>query len=580
MLRINPSSTTCSVIVHPTENSCRLFEILQGKFAYVRGQALYSGLRSTSVFLRQIFIHLYKSALSSVTYDDVLSDWTLFEKSFSEKWAQGETDPSFRGSTFQSWASTMKLAVEKRLLNVIFQVVHTQMSLSYERFVDWVVTTGLVPIYRDKENSKLMKELEQLFHNSLIKEESRTERSLKGMTQGLLSELSVVVTALTSKYIPDYTEVIIEQRGSKFVGIYKNKRLDVLVLNRPIICGGDVIFDSPLQRLSCSIMACHRTQEHAKLCQLLNTSPIKGITSEAGNNLYSDLMAKLDESSQKSDPKKELLNLLVKLAENKTVSGVTDVVEDFITDVSQNLVDRSKLFNDPNSSETIKRGLKKHVSSSVFKCLTSQINKQFETIDDLQKERKLFMKKINILEDRLSGLGHTDPQQYNECIITGDTFNSLRCLEKGGELGRTFFQVAKGDHVNNSFFSQYIPPIADIRHELTLLWESEVFQTYKLTPVVDNQGQRLHVKYSQDTISLLIGPFTYGCAGLHTVNLITAPHSALSLQDIADEIFKASRLAVYILDIGKKYYPLLQNGTEETILWGLPPQPQQGMCQL
>lgn len=107
-----------------------------------------------------------------------------------------------------------------------------------------------------------------------------------------------------------------------------------------------------------------------------------------------------------------------------------------------------------------------------------------------------------------------------------------------------------------------------------------MFQTYKLTPVVDNQGQRLHVKYSQDTISLLIGPFTYGCAGLHTVNLITAPHSALSLQDIADEIFRASRLAVYILDIGKKYYPLLQNGTEETVLWGLPPQPQQGMCQL
>lgn len=569
----------CPVIVHPTENSCRLFEILQGRFAYVRGQALYSGLRGASVFMRQIFIHLYKSALSSVTYDDVLSDWTRFEQSFTEKWGQGETDASFRGSTFQSWASTMKLAVEKRLLNVIFQVVHTQMSLSYERFVDWVVTTGLVPVYKDKENTKLMRELEQLFHNRLIKE-SRTERSLKGMTQGLLAELSVVVTALTSKYIPDYTEVIIEQRGSKFVGLYKNKKLDVLVLNRPIMCEGDVIFDSPLQRLSSAVMACHRTQEHAKLCQLLNTSPIKGITSDAGNNLYSDLMTKLEESSQKNDPKKELLNLLVKLAENKTVSGVTDVVEDFITDVSQNLVDRSKLFNEPNSSsETIKRGLKKQVSSSVFKCLTSQINKQFETIGDLQKERKLFMKKINLLEERLTDLGQVEAPQHHGSIITGDTFNSLRFLERGGDLGRTFFQVAKGEHVNNSFFSQYVPPIADIRQELTLLWETEVFQTYKLTPVVDNQGQRLYVKYSQDTISLLVGPFTYGCAGLHSVNLITAPHSALSLQDIADEIFKGSRLAVYILDIGRKYYPLLQNGTEETAPWGFTPQPQTGMCQ-
>lgn len=530
--------------------------------------------------MRQIFIHLYKSALSSVTYDDVLNDWLLFETSFSEKWGQGERDASFRASTFQSWASTMKLAVEKRLLNVIFQVVHTQMSLSYERFVDWVVTTGLVPIYKDKENTKLMKELEQLFHDRIPKE-ARAERSLTGMTHGLLSELSVVVKALTSKYIPDYSEVVIEQRGSKLVGTYKNKRLDILVLSRPILCDGQVIFDSPVQRLSCSVMACHRTQEHAKLCQLLHTSPIKGITTDSGNTLYSELMVKLDESSQKNDPKKELLNLLVKLAENKTVSGVTDVVEDFITDVSQNIVDKSKLFNEPgSSSETIKRGLKKHVSSSVFKCLTNQINKQFETISDLQKEKRLFVKKINLLEERLTSLEQPDAPPHSGCIITGDTFSSLQLLERTGDLGRNFFQVAKGEHVNNSFFSQYVPPIADIRQELTLLWETEVFQTYKLTPVVDNQGQRLYVKYSQDTISLLVGPFTYGCAGLHSVNLITAPHSALSLQDIADEIFRDSRLAVYILDIGRKYYTPLQNGTEETVNWGFAPKPQAGVSQL
>lgn len=530
---------------------------------------MYSGLRSSSVFLRQIFIHLYKNALSSITYDEVLKDWLNFETAFREKWGQDAlySDIPFRRSTFKSWASTLKLTVEKQLLKAIHQVIHTRMSLSYERYVDWVVTTGIVPIVKEKEDAKLIKEIERMLLSYLTRD-TKCGHSITALTKGLIAEISKIVSALSSSYIPDYAEVIIEQHGSKFSGLYRGKKVNVVVINRPITVGGTVVFDSPLQRLKCSVLACHRTQEHAKLCQLLNTSPIKAVVSEDGTGVYKDLLTKIEESSQKNDPKKELLNLLLKLAENKTVSGVTDVVEDFISDVSQNVVDKNKLFGTANSEST-RQGLKKHVSGSVFKCLTNQINQQFDSINELTKERKLFLKKIELLESKLTPALLESQGRDPECIITGDTFHSLNQLSRGGDLGRSFFQLSKGDRVNNSFLSQYVPPVSEMRNELTLLWETEVLQTYKLRPVVDNQGQRLYVKYSQDTISILLGPFTYIFAGLSAVELITEDLSTVSLHLLADEIFKSSRLTIYVSDIGDKYCPLSKNELgEETISWG------------
>ncbi len=115
-------------------------------------------------------------------------------------------------------------------------------------------------------------------------------------------------------------------------------------------------------------------------------------------------------NSQRKDPKKELLNLLVKLSENKTISGVTDVVEEFITDASNNLVDRNRLFGQPG--ETAAQGLKKKVSNTVVKCLTDQINEQFDQINGLEKERELYLKKIRSMESQLQaslGPGGNNP---------------------------------------------------------------------------------------------------------------------------------------------------------------------------
>ncbi len=68
-----------AIPVHPTPASVRLFEILQGKYAYVQGQTIYANLRNPGVFSRQVFTHLFKRAISHCTYDDVLHDWNKFE---------------------------------------------------------------------------------------------------------------------------------------------------------------------------------------------------------------------------------------------------------------------------------------------------------------------------------------------------------------------------------------------------------------------------------------------------------------------------------------------------------------------
>lgn len=552
--------------MHPTKNSVHLFEILQGKFSYVKGQTLYAGLRSSSILSRQIFIHLYTSALNSISYDDLLGDWLRFESSFRRRWENRAENPVFKKTTFQSWASTLKLTIEKKILNVIHHVVYSKLSLSYEKYVDWIIATGLVPLAETSADS--------LFINgvtAMLAQQMSTvgDDGIKSIARGLMSEITRVVTALSSHYIPDYTEVVIQFTGKTFKAFYKGKPIKLIIFNRPTLGTADPIFDSPLQRLSTAVMHCYRTQEHAKLCQLINTAPVKGVVSQQSNgDLYKDILTKLDESAQKNNPKKELLQLLVKLAENKTVNGVTDVVEEFITDVSQNMVDKSKLFG--NSLETTKQTLKKQVSGSVFKCLTNQINEQFETINDLQREREMFVKRIELLESKVLHDMGEGASKVPTCIITGDTFSSLRDITDS-DVTHKFVQLERGGHLHNSFLTQFVPPVDNLLRELTALWENEILQTYKLTPVVDNQGQRLYVKYSQDTVSLLIGPFVYVIAGLTGVELITDHRASIDLRQLTEEIYKTSRLSIYIVDVGVKYCARddqEDEGRDETSDWG------------
>nr|WPM02800.1 ORF43 [Human gammaherpesvirus 8] len=552
MLRMNPGLGS-SISVHPSELSISLFEILQGKYSYVRGQTLHCSLRNPGVFFRQLFIHLYKNALANCSYDHVLADWRTYESSAKTRWPEKEAQwGSYRRSTFDSWAQTMRMTLDHLLLNAINRVLYAKTQLSYERYVDWVVTVGMVPVVKHTPDHKLVNSIqEQLMKDCqrLASGEKTIGRILTSVTQ----EISNLVFSLSALYIPGYSEVSIDYDCVKntFVGLYKQKRVHVEVITMPAILAGRVIFDSPIQRMYTSIMSCHRTAEHAKLCQLLNTAPTKALVGSACNNVYKDIMAHLEQASQRTDPKRELLNLLMKLAENKTVSGVTDVVEDFVTDVSQNIVDKNKLFG--TGQETTTQGLRRQVSNSVFKCLTNQINEQFDTITQLEKERELCMKRLKCIETQLSHQQPGDakgPGSVN--LLTANTFQSLGRLQDPS-LQLTSSHIPSGSAVLNSFFSSYIPPVRESMKDLTNLWESEMFQTYKLAPVVDNQGQRLSVTYSQDTISILLGPFTYVIADLLQMELISHSFVSSSLQDIAAYLYQTSRLFVYITDVGQKY---------------------------
>ncbi|QDQ69250.1 capsid portal protein [Colobine gammaherpesvirus 1] len=539
-----------AVTVHPSEVSIALFEILQGKYSYVRGQTLHSSLRNPGVFFRQVFIHLYKTALGSCTYDSLLADWRTYEASIRTRWRDKTHNwEHYKRSTFDSWAQTVKLTLDQVILNAINRVLYAKTTPSYERYIDWVVTLGLVPVITRSPNQKLVDSIHEQLLLSCRKTASG-EKTIGQVLRGLTQEITTLLSELSSTYIPSYSEVSIEYDPEKntFVGYSQEKKVHIEVITFPVVLGGSVIFDSPVQRMHNTIMACHRTAEHAKLCQLLNTAPTKALVGSACNNLYKDILTHLEQASQKNDPKKELLNLLVKLAENKTVSGVTDVVENFVTDVSQNIVDKNKLFG--TGHETTTQGLRRQVSHSVFRCLTNQINEQFDTIANLEKEREMCIKRIRCIESQLAMVEPEAPSEVN--LMTANTFQSLGRLQDP-PLQMASYQIPSGNTVLNSFFSSYVPPFRELMKDLTNLWESEMFQTYKLIPVVDNQGQRLSVTYSQDTVSILIGPFTYMIGNLSQMELISHSFVSTSLQDIASYLYQSSRLFVYITDVGQKY---------------------------
>ncbi|AAO12346.1 capsid protein [Porcine lymphotropic herpesvirus 3] len=549
----------CSIVVHPSKQSVRLFEILQGKYSYVTGQTLYNAVRNPGVFFRQLFIYLYKTALASCTYDDVLLDWTRYESSVRKRWSREQYDDyAFRISTFQSWYSTMKMTVDELVVKNMNFILHSKSILSYERYVDWVMTLGIVPIVRKGIDRKVADRIKTCLRKDLSFF-SQNNKSLTSILESMKLDLLFLLEKLTSVYIPSFLEVTVEYdpiRGT-YSGTYQNKQVDVEVVNLPTIGSGQFFFDSPLQRMYESIMACHRATEHAKICQLLNTGPLKAIVSSSCANVYKDILNHLEESGKKSDPKKELMQLLIKLAENKTVNGVSDVVEDFVSDVSQKMVDRTKLFGD-NTAETTFDGLKKQVSNNIFRCLTHQINEQFDTIHKLEEEREFFIRKINQIENQLSQVSDETRQgcpsvsegPFN--LLTMDTMTALSGLQYSG-THLTSSQIPKGQSVVNSFYSQYVPPFRELIKDLTNLWEHEIIQSFKLAPVVDNQGQRLCVRYTQDTISILLGPFTYMIAGLNDMELLRDSYSDLNFLEITEYLYSVSRLAIYISDIGWKY---------------------------
>ncbi|AZB49140.1 UL6 [Vombatid gammaherpesvirus 1] len=548
---MNPGSDP-PITVHPTSLSRSLFDILTGKVSYVKGQTLYSSLRNPAVFTRQLFVHFYKTALAACNYATLVEDWKKYSSQMTAKWNRVAQAADSQSHTFESWAKTVRLAVDKLVLHNIYHAIHVRFSALYERYVDWMVTTGLIPVVvrpRDKNFIGLVTSR----INALEAEASC--KALSDILSVLKAEVEDVLGQLTSVYIPDSTEVLIQYDAGEFYATYRGKKYAVVVIRAPIIgVSGVMTFDGPLQRLHANIISCQRTIEHAKVCQLLHTAPLKAIVGDTNNLTYKDIMEHIEKNSQREDPKKEMFKLLVKLSENKTVSGVTDVVEDFVSDVSNVVIDKNKLFGNPDMG--VVSGLKKRVNQSVLKCLSNQVNDQFETIRGLERERETYLKKISSMEEKISNYtvmehaGGSDGTVELD-VSKADTLQSINKMYGAG-LHVAKVRVGKDDVVLNSFMSQYIPPYRETVRDLCDLWESEIIHSFRMEPVMDNQGQRLYVRYTQDTISNVLGPFIYIILKLESVELIPHDHSDLSLADIVDRLYGVSRLKVYIDDIGSK----------------------------
>lgn len=566
----DPSMTDC-ILVHPNSNSVKLFEILQGKYAYVQGQSIYATLRNAGIFYRQLFINLFKETLSSCTYDDVLFDWRVYEAEIKKRWPVNQDKEElsiFRESTFSSWASTLMMTVTNLLTSNIYKIIYGSMTLSYERYVDWICATGIVPVAKISLSEEAKVEIKNIHKDCLKYCDHGNGKILCNVTNRLMNTIKEVIETIDTTFIPPFTKTVIyyNWKTNTFTGTYndKNKISKVYVMFPPFISEDSVIFDSPIQRLYQSVLACHRTSEHAKLCQLLNTSPVKAILGFKQNLTYRDIMEYLESQNAKKDPKRELMELIIKLAENKTVSGVSDIVDDFVSDISSTIIDKNKLFGH-KGSETTAQNLKKNVSDSVLKCLTKQINDQFDTIHGLEKERQMFLKKIESIESKLEYYAKGDGKESlasgcltKECktpdILTAETASVLKDLIMTNATSGLSTHTIRGEEtVFNSFFSQYVPPFREMKKDLTTLWESELLNTFKLLPIVDNQGQRLSVGYSADTIAMLLAPFTYSVTSLPPVDIITDTQASMSYSVLVEGLYNSSRLAIYIKDLGSKY---------------------------
>lgn len=559
---LDPRASEEVDILFPTERTWGFLRILHENGGSCRGQTIHQVLRDPSVFRKQLLYGLSKRLFDGVTVRRVTDEWRAHTAVFPYE-SYGEEDLL---EYMDIWALSIKHSVKAAVTRAVQGILYRYVSdEDYCLYVDWLSTLGVVPIQDAADTAQREKD-RAAFLNDAILGALGSSPLANEIVAANRAALDAVILSLTSHAVPNSRDVIVERSRKRgdFRGRLGQARLRVYAHCEPLAYeGGRLTYTTPVAHLYAEVRRHAALCRHQKICQLLNTHPVKTVTTsrhELSSKRIVELMEKHDKGS---DAKKSIVKFLLNLSESKSKIGIEDSVESFIQDLTPSIMlDQSKLLPQraqaparppylaPGAhdyAESADRDVRDLFKRQIIKCLEEQIESQMEEIQELKLLNQTWERKAEELRGVVARYGHDAARAGLDAA--DDDLDGVPVAEAVRRVRAVPFDGVSVDDnrvVANSFFSQFIPDTDRSEERLGLLWEQEYMRTFKLRRNVTNQGDEESITYSNYTIDRVLTPFFYNVLELPYLEPVSEEYLFLSPDELVEAAYESSRLKQYV----------------------------------
>ncbi|BAP00685.1 capsid portal protein [Pteropodid alphaherpesvirus 1] len=601
------------VKIHPTPETNLFREILLGELGYTEGQGVYSVVRSSEAATRQLQATIFYTLINATTYQDLEADWRLHVKlrrlepeNLVRRYRDVE-EPEITGiaeRVFDTWRRTLQTTLLDFAHGLVgcFTLGNPSSPTSFSKYIDWLTCMGLVPVMRKTRPGGVARRLEAFLAQHTLPNHLTTVAGLIERARPVLEDLAL---ALDSSSIADYdrTEIFYNfRRGEWRVrDVVTGLRGECLVLWPPFWSHDRLLFDSPLQRLSSEVSACHALREHAHVCRLINTAPVKVLLgrkseSERGAAGAARLVSRAlgeDDESKAGSAAARLVRLIINMKSMRHVGDINNTIRSYLDEAGGHLIDnasvdsalpgfgkggKSAASQGAGAKQQLQQAFQTSIVNNINGMLEGYINNLFATIERLRETNADLAARLEAQEHEThkTKLGALDQAQR-----AADTTAPLPGRGGGkagvGGLGRgrggpapkldyDIIDVSKAmdddSYVANSFQHQYIPAYAQDLERLSRLWEHELVRCFKIARHTNNQGQETSISYSSGAIALFVAPFFSAVLQTPAVGaLITGPDVLLGEEELWESIFKKTRLQTYLVDLAALFVADVQHAT-------------------
>lgn len=565
---LNPREPDVEDVIFPTETTLTFFRILHGAFGSCRGQTIHQVLRDPCVLRKQLLYGLCKRVFNAVTVRQIVSEWKSHTALYP---APSHTEFEFM-EYVDTWSCSLSGVIKSAVSAVIEEVLYHFLSeKEYGAYVDWLATVGVVPVAEQRDT--LHREQERArFVSAAIHEYGSASALAEQMLRQTSEALRQVAKSLSCVNVPNCAEVSVRRsRKAETVRAFKHdKEIRVYVHSDPLAYEeGRLLYTTPIAHLFAEIVRYDALCRHRKVCQLLNTFPVKAITTsrhEMNNKRIVELMERHDKTT---DAKKSIIKFLLNISDSKSRIGIEDSVESFIQDLTPSIVDQSRLMPLRNAAggygygpagingsaagvaqASADRDVRDLFRKQIIKCLEEQIETQMDEIKGLKMLNQAWEKKTDELKSIISRFGrgaHTTSRAVAE--RRDDYLNCAPVLDAVKQAHAVPFEpLAVDDNtlVANSFFSQFVPDTEGAEGALGTFWESEYLRFFKLRKVFTNQGTEESVSYSNYTIERVLTPFIKRVLSVPHLDPVPEECLFLSFSEVVDIALRESKAAQYI----------------------------------
>ncbi|QPO25214.1 capsid portal protein [Bovine alphaherpesvirus 2] len=571
------------VRVHPTRETMAFREMLMGVFGYTEGQGVYNVVRSSDAATRQLQAAVFAVLLNATAYRDLEADWRdhvsarrLDPDALARRYgAAADSDAAGVASrVFETWQRTLQTTLMEFAhgLASCFSLGGPGCPISFSKYIDWIVCLGMVPVSRRaRPTNGMAKRLAAYLDGHALPHHMAT---VAGIAKRAAPTLFEIARAMDSSCIAEYDRVQVFYNFRR--GEWRTRDAltglagECVVLWPPLWSDGKVVFDSPMQRISHEVRACYALREHAHLCRLLNTAPVKvllGRRPEAERGAACaaravDRALGEDAEGKAGSAAARLVRLIINMKGMRHVGDINDTVRAYLDETGGHLIDGAQVNQTlpgfgkagraggaPSQPQQLQQAFQTSIVSGINNVLEGYINNLFGTIERLRESNSDLSSR---LEARERELGRSRASALRAEQRAADEPGPSPGYDPRIDCDVIDISNRMGDdaYVANSFQRQYVPSYAQDLERLSKLWEHELVRCFKISRNTNNQGQETAIHYSSGAVSMFVRPyFAAVLKAPHVGTPIGGIGAAMGEEELWEAVFRKTRLQTYLADL-------------------------------